>query len=63
MGANILFITHLHPSIENPKEGPESINLVPYLTHRGRLVNRGRCFSFDQPSAAPEIKANSNPGR
>ena len=31
------------------------INLVPNFTHRGRLVIRGRCCSFSQPSAPPAL--------
>ena len=38
------------------------INLVPNFTHRGRLVIRGRCCSFDQPSVPPGIYVNSNKG-
>ena len=39
------------------------INLVPNFTHRGRLVIRGRCCSFSQPSAPLGYKQTVSRGR
>ena len=42
---------------------PMPINLVPNFTHRGRLVIRGRCCSFSQPSAPLGYKQTVSRGR
>ena len=39
------------------------INLVPNFTHRGNLVIRGRCCSFDWPSAPLGYKQTVSRGR
>ena len=53
MGENLLFITSLHPSIKNPKEGPDYVieYYMPKVLEfeKNLLMKNSICFNIAEP--------------